>query len=704
MKRISKFISIVLLLAIMLPGIVDAENVNSIEPQVLNELEEKSEMDKLSETDQLELEETNPQAETETNEENVQRKEETQIIEEKEKMEEEKEVEEEEKEIKTNQDEPQKMNLQTFSKSNKYIERIEGKNRVETSIKVSQVAYKGEKVDTVLLAGYDGQADALTATFVAGQEDAPLLLTYKNKLDDKLLAELERLNPERIVILGGENVIYKTVENGLRSKGYEVKRIEGSSRIETAINVASDYYDYKSGLSKASKVFVIEYSSLVDALAIGPVAARDGIPILIMKKDSVPSQVASFLEEKDIEEVTIVGGESRISGKGKNELESIVGVGKIKRISGNNRIQTSITICDTYFANRDSTVVANGHRYTDALIGGYFAAKKNAPIILTNEGQVTEGALHCIGKVDVKSYVLGGQSVINDKMFNSIQKTLVPKPQPKPEPELKPGDGERIKYSTTADLNLRSSIGVKPNNKILTILKGKEVEFVSKHDDWSKVKYNKKEGYVSNHYLKVEIVPENEPKPEKPNPGQAIVCLDYGHGGSDPGALLRNSKDTVIRREKDDTLRTGKLVAKELRRHGVTVDETRANDRYVSLENRVEFANKKKYDYFVSFHRNSFSTDKAKGVEVWTSNPSQTKSKSLATALQENLVDVGYVNRGVKSKNFYVVRWTKAPAALIELGFISNEGDNHIYDTKEDQIVKAVTSAILGQLGMEYKN
>ncbi|MGO1468496.1 MAG: cell wall-binding repeat-containing protein [Tissierella sp.] len=701
MKRISKFISIILLLAIMLPGIVDAGNVNSSESQALNEVEEKSEIDKLSETDQLELEETNLESETETNEE-------TQIVEKKEEMEAETatEIEEKEKEeVKTNEDEPQKMNLQTFSESNKYIERIEGKNRVETSIKVSQAAYKGEKVDTVLLAGYDGQADALTATFVAGQEDAPLLLTYKNKIDTKLLAELERLNPERIVILGGENVIYKTVENGLRSKGYEVKRIEGSSRIETAINVASDYYDYKSGLSKASKAFVIEYSSLVDALAIGPVAARDGIPILIMKKDSVPSRVADFLKEKDIEEVTIVGGESRISEKGKNELENTVGVGKVKRISGNNRIQTSITICDTYFANRDSTVVANGHRYTDALIGGYFAAKKNAPIILTNEGQVTEGALHCIGKVDVKSYILGGDSVISDSMFKSIKNKLEPKPNPEPKPE----PGQRKKYSTTADLNMRSSIGVKPNNKILTIPRGKEVKFVSDHGSWSKIKYNSKEGYVSNKYIKVEIVPEDEPvekpKPDEPKPGQAMVCLDYGHGGSDPGALLRNSKDTVIRREKDDTIKMGKLVAKDLRRHGVIVDETRTTDKYVSLSNRAAFSNKKDYNYFVSFHRNAFSKPSAEGVEVWTTKLSSWKSKALAKSIQKSLVGVGYTERkGEKFANFTVLAKTKAPAVLIELGFISNEGDNHIYDTKEDQIVKAVTSAILGQLGMEYKN
>ena len=72
--------------------------------------------------------------------------------------------------------------------------------------------------------------------------------------------------------------------------------------------------------------------------------------------------------------------------------------------------------------------------------------------------------------------------------------------------------------------------------------------------------------------------------------------------------------------------------------------------------------------------------------------------------MQKNLVDVGFLDRGTKYSNFTVISATRAPALLLEIGFISNAGDNVIYDTKQNQIVKAVTSAILGELGIRYKN
>lgn len=67
----------------------------------------------------------------------------------------------------------------------------------------------------------------------------------------------------------------------------------------------------------------------------------------------------------------------------------------------------------------------------------------------------------------------------------------------------------------------------------------------------------------------------------------AKLCFDYGHGGTDPGAVYQG------RREKDDVLSLGKAVAKELRRHGVIVDETRTGDNTVSLRDRSNFENRK---------------------------------------------------------------------------------------------------------------
>ena len=176
-----------------------------------------------------------------------------------------------------------------------------------------------------------------------------------------------------------------------------------------------------------------------------------------------------------------------------------------------------------------------------------------------------------------------------------------------------------------------------------------------------------------------------------------ILCFDYGHGGSDGGA------DYKGRKESNDVLSLGRLVAVEIRRHGVTVDETRTSDATVSLVARSNFENKKNYDYFISFHRNAFEPEKAKGVEVFTYLNGSAKAKSLANKVQANLLTLGFVNRGVKEANFHVLRETKAPSILMELGFIDNTDDNNRFDSKRNEIIKAITKAILSQLGLSYK-
>ena len=175
----------------------------------------------------------------------------------------------------------------------------------------------------------------------------------------------------------------------------------------------------------------------------------------------------------------------------------------------------------------------------------------------------------------------------------------------------------------------------------------------------------------------------------------ARICIDAGHGG-EPGAVCKG------RKESDDNLALGKAVAAELRRHGVIVDETRTGDTTVSLNDRSTFENRQSHDYFISFHRNAFKPEQAKGVETYTYLNPGAKAKGLAEKIQNALVSIGFTNRGVKAANFHILRETKAPAVLVEVGFIDNTGDNQLFDAKRDEIVDGITKAILEQLGIKY--
>ena len=176
----------------------------------------------------------------------------------------------------------------------------------------------------------------------------------------------------------------------------------------------------------------------------------------------------------------------------------------------------------------------------------------------------------------------------------------------------------------------------------------------------------------------------------------AKLCFDYGHGGNDPGASCHGRKESM------DVLNLGRAVAAEVRRHGVEVNEIRTTDSTVSLEQRSAFENKQHYDYFISFHRNASSPEKAQGVETYTYlNPSP-KSKSLAGRIENALVKLGFANRGVKQANYYVLRKTKAPAVLVEMGFIDNTNDNRLFDSKKNEIIQALAKAILAEVGVNY--
>lgn len=167
------------------------------------------------------------------------------------------------------------------------------------------------------------------------------------------------------------------------------------------------------------------------------------------------------------------------------------------------------------------------------------------------------------------------------------------------------------------------------------------------------------------------------------------ICLDYGHGGRDPGASYKGRKESV------DNLDLGMKLADRLRMSNLIVGETRTSDVDLTLNERVDFANRGSYHYFISLHRNAFKPEVANGVEVFIHPKASPKARKLAGEIQKNLAACGFRNRGVKTADFYVLRKTKMPALLIEIGFIDNSRDNELFDLKRNQIIDEISKAII---------
>ena len=167
------------------------------------------------------------------------------------------------------------------------------------------------------------------------------------------------------------------------------------------------------------------------------------------------------------------------------------------------------------------------------------------------------------------------------------------------------------------------------------------------------------------------------------------ICFDYGHGGRDPGAIYNG------RRESMDNLDLGLRVAELVSANGLKIGQTRIIDKDLSLKERVDFANGGNYDYFISFHRNAFKPEVANGAEVFVHPKSSPRARKLAEEIQRGLVACGFRNRGVKIADFYVLRGTKMPAVLLEIGFIDNSLDNLLFDLKREEIIFRITKSIV---------
>lgn len=171
--------------------------------------------------------------------------------------------------------------------------------------------------------------------------------------------------------------------------------------------------------------------------------------------------------------------------------------------------------------------------------------------------------------------------------------------------------------------------------------------------------------------------------------------LDAGHGGTDPGAIYNN------RKEDDDVLKLTKRVGEMLKTNGEIVDFTRTTDKTLSLAGRTNIENASNYDYFVSFHRNAFEPEKAEGIETYSFSTTG-KGRELAEKIQKGLVPF-FKDRKCKTENFYVLRKTKCPAVLIEVGFIDNTKDNRTFDNNFENIAKGIAKACLAQVGKSIK-
>lgn len=175
------------------------------------------------------------------------------------------------------------------------------------------------------------------------------------------------------------------------------------------------------------------------------------------------------------------------------------------------------------------------------------------------------------------------------------------------------------------------------------------------------------------------------------------ICIDAGHGGKDSGATFKGVA------EKDITLMSALCLGSLLQAHGHEVVYTRDFDYYVPLNKRAEIANDAKVEAFISLHCNADPDEdqpgdpQAKGEEIWIYPGSQGGHRlAESIKLPVDAIFADHKFRGIKEARFTVLKKTKMPAALIEMGFIDNatEVEKFTNPAVYPQIARLLTQGI----------
>jgi putative cell wall-binding protein/beta-lactamase class A len=289
------------------------------------------------------------------------------------------------------------------------VTRLSGADRYATAVKISESGFPAGASTVYLVTGAD-YPDALSAAPAAAAADAPLLLTPAATLPAAVSAEITRLKPTTVVILGGESIVSKAVATAVTSLGAAVTRIAGADRYDTSRQLAAHAFP------AAEKAYVATGANYPDALAASAAAGSIGAPVVLVdgKKPTLPEETATTLSPTTT--VTIAGGTAVVSAGIEAAIKQS---GKIvERRAGTDRYLTAVAINKAAFPAAPRVHIANGASFADALAGAALAGSRGNPLYLSAQACVgTAVASDITARLHATEVtLLGGPGVLHDRV------------------------------------------------------------------------------------------------------------------------------------------------------------------------------------------------------------------------------------------------------------------------------------------------
>ncbi len=274
------------------------------------------------------------------------------------------------------------------------VTRIAGEDRIATSIEISKEMFN--ESDNVVLASGFNFADALSAGQLAAALNAPLILS-KDQLDSRTSDEIAKLKPKNMYIVGGENALSSNIEESVKSvvNDINIERLKGNDRYETSVKVMEKTKEFVD----AEYLLIASGKNFPDALSATSFMADHKALMVLSDGNSYP--------KSNLKEIAI-GGVNQLP------LNGFTG----ERIAGNDRYQTALAIAKRSFESNENAILANSKVFADSLSAVSVAKNYKAPIILTDNENLTQSTKSYLEKMNSVT-IIGGEKSVSSNIFSN---------------------------------------------------------------------------------------------------------------------------------------------------------------------------------------------------------------------------------------------------------------------------------------------
>lgn len=299
------------------------------------------------------------------------------------------------------------------------VGRASGSDRYATAAAVSAQAY-GPGVPVAYVATGTAFPDALAAGPAAGRAGGPVLLTWRDELPGATIAELQRLRPGRIVVLGGPAAVSDAVAAALAALATSgsVTRLAGADRYATAAAVSAA--SFAPGVPVA---YVATGTGFPDALAGGAAAGRQAGPILLAMPGNLPAPTADELARLRPGRIVVLGGRAAIGDAVVAALRPYATSGSVTRLAGADRYATAVAVSRATTAPGPRIVyLATGAAFPDGLAGSPPAVRDGGPLLLTRRDALPADVVSELLRLNpARVVILGGTAAVSAEVAAQLR-------------------------------------------------------------------------------------------------------------------------------------------------------------------------------------------------------------------------------------------------------------------------------------------